>query len=114
MVAMDGFSEKISRDAWMAEMISPYIDKGKVLCLLGRLHTIKKIRWESGKQDPFLAERLVAHGYRVGSVMQIWGNKGEGAVSRLTMADAAIILQPVAAHMPEAAGEFGDYVIRWK
>ena len=114
MVAMDGFSQKISRDTWMAETVSPYIDKGKVLCLVGRLHAIKKIRWESGKQDPFLAERLVARGYRVGSVMQIWGDEGDGAVSRLTMEDAAIILHPVAAHRPETAGEFGDYVIRWK
>lgn len=113
VVAIDAPPNVLNRDAWMAEVMSPYIGKGKVLCLLGRLHGIKKIRWDSGNDNPFLAERLVADGYSVCSVMQLWDGKGDGTVSRLTIDDVARVLDPVAAHMPEDASEFGDYVVKW-
>ena len=113
VIAIDGHRDGVSRDAWMVEVVSPYIDKGKVLCLVGSLHAIKKIRWESGKHDPFLAERLVAKGYSVCSVMQLWDGKGDG-VAELTVENAARVLDPVAAFVPEDASEFGDYLVRWK
>ena len=111
VVAIDGGPEGVSRDAWMAEVVSPYIAGGKVLALVGNLHAIKKIRWESVKDDPFLAERHVAKGYSVCSVMQLWGS--ESGLTELTVADASRVLDPVAAYVPDRASEFGDYVIRW-
>lgn len=111
VVAVDGYAQKQSRDEWMAMNIEPLLE-GKVLFLVGNLHAIKKIRWESGKDDPFLAERLVRKDYSVCSVMQLWD--GKGGVSELTVDDAARVLDPVAAYVPTDASEFGDYVVRWK
>lgn len=112
VVAVDGYRQKPSRDEWMAMNIEPLL-KGKVLFLVGNLHAIKKIRWESGESDPFLAERLVAKGYRVCSVMQLWEG-GDSAVTELIVADAVRVLEPVAAYIPENASEFGGYVVHWE
>ena len=109
--AVDGIKQEQSRDEWMARNIEPLL-KEKVLFLVGNLHAIKKIRWESAKSDPFVAERLIAKGYEVCSVMQAWDGK-EG-FEALTLADAARVLGPVAALMPYDAREFGDYSVHWK
>ena len=97
----------------MTEVVSPYIDKGKVLCLVGNLHAIKKIRWESGDHNPYLAERLVDEGYTVCSVFQLWDKEGGGTLSPMTIDDVASMLDLLSAYMPEDASEFGNYVIRW-
>ncbi|MDY0270411.1 hypothetical protein [Trichloromonas sp.] len=114
VVAIDGIPGTIDRDTWMAEALEPHIAKGKVICLLGRLHSAKKIRWEDGRDRPFLAERLVAKGVLVCSVVQIWDGKGSDFIAPLTLEGVADALDPVAARLPEDAREFGDYVVRWK
>lgn len=114
VIAIDGTPETIDRDAWMADVLKPYVDKGKVVCLLGRLHAAKRIHWEDGRQRPFLAERLASKGYRVCSAQQLWGCKEVGGVTPLTVEDVAEILDPVAANVPDDAREFGDYAVRWK
>ena len=114
VVAIDGIEETLDRDAWMAEALTHYLGKGPVVCLLGCLHAAKKIRWEDGRVRPFLAERLVAKGVRVCSVVQIWNGKGSDIVAPLTLEDVADVLDPVAARLPEDAREFGDYVVRWE
>ena len=110
VVAVDGFRQEQSRDEWMAANLEPLL-KGKVLFLVGNLHAIKRIRWESGKLDPFVAERLVAKGYDVCSVMQAWD--GREGLTELTLADVAQVLDPVAALMPSDTKEFGDYSVHW-
>jgi hypothetical protein len=114
VVAIDGIPETIDRDAWMAGVLEPHIAEGKVVCLLGRLHAAKRIRWEDGRDRPFLAESLVAKGVRVCSVVQIWDGKGSDKVVPLAIGDVAEVLDPVTARLPEEAREFGDYVVRWK
>ena len=114
VVAIDGIEETLDRDAWMAEALTHYLGKGPVVCLLGCLHAAKKIRWEDGRVRPFLAERLVAKGVRVCSVVQIWNGKGSDIVAPLTLEDVADVLDPVAARLPEYVREFGDYVVRWE
>ena len=57
----------------------PFLAKGKIVFLVGRLHAIKKIRWERGADRPFLGEILVRKGYDVCTVMQVWdGGGGQG------------------------------------
>lgn len=112
VVAIDGEPEIVERDAWMAEKLAPYMGKGRVVALLGALHAAKDIRWDNGQEKAFLAERLVAKGYAVCTLQQMWG-RGERGISPLTLDDVAGILDPVAARMPEEAQEFGDYAIRW-
>ncbi|MDX9708501.1 MAG: hypothetical protein RBT64_03005 [Trichloromonas sp.] len=83
VVAIDGEPEIIERDAWMAEKLAPYLGKGRVVALLGALHTAKDIRWDNGRGKAFLAERLVAKGVRVCSVVQIWGGQGSDKIAPL-------------------------------
>jgi hypothetical protein len=45
VIAIDGEPEVIERDPWMAEKLEPYLGKGRVVALLGRLHGAKDIRW---------------------------------------------------------------------
>lgn len=113
VVAIDGLPKGESRDAWMTEVVSPCIDKGKVLCLVGNLHAIKKIRWESGDKNPYLAERLVAEGYTVCSVFQLWGKDGGGTLSQMSIDDVTGMLDILSAYMPEDVSGFGDYVFKW-
>ena len=61
-----------------------------------------------------MADRLVAKGFRVCSVVQIWDGKGSDKVAPLTHEDVADVLDPVAARLPEDVREFGDYVVRWR
>lgn len=114
VLAIDGEPEIIERDAWMAEKLAPYLGKGRVVALLGALHAAKDIRWDNGREKAFLAERLEAKEFRVGSVVQIWDGQGSDKVAPLTLEDVADVLDPVAATLPEDVREFGDYVVRWR
>jgi hypothetical protein len=79
------------------------------------MHATQKIRWEPRIKDrPYLAERLIAKGYSVCSVVQIWDGEGNGDLSKITVDDVTKVLDPVAAYVPEDPSEFGDYVIHWK
>ena len=49
----------------------PFLAKGKIVFLVGRLHAIKKIRWERG-----VGQILVRKGYDVCTVMQVWDGGG--------------------------------------
>lgn len=113
VVAIDGEPEIIERDAWMAEQLARFLGKGRVVALLGVLHAAKDIRWDNGREKAFLAERLVAKGFRVCSVVQIWDGQGNDKIAPLTLEDVADVLDPVASGLPEDAREFGDYALRW-
>lgn len=112
VIAIDGEPEVIERDAWMAEKLVPFLGEGRLVALIGALHAAKDIRWDNGREKAFLAEKLMAKGYAVCSVQQMW-DEGEVGVSPLTLDDVAEILDPVAARLPEKAREFGDYAVRW-
>ena len=115
VVAVDGFEAGKSRDEWMAENLRFFLVKEKVLFLVGRLHAIKKIRWERGADRPFLGEILVRNGYDVCTVMQVWNGKGgRGALAELSNGDVERVLDPTSAIVPEDAGEVGDFVVRWE
>ena len=115
VVAVDGFEQKETRDEWMAQNLSPFLEKEKILFLVGRLHAIKKILWERGADRPFLGEILVRKGYDVCSVMQIWNGKGgQGTLAELSIGDVERVLGPTSAIVPEDPKEFGDYVVRWE
>ncbi|MBW2186710.1 MAG: hypothetical protein JRG71_10050 [Deltaproteobacteria bacterium] len=114
VIAIDGVRKCESRDAWMAEMVVPLINKGKVLCLVGNLHAIKRIRWESGDHNPYLAERIISEGYTVCSVFQLWGMGGGGTLSRISIDDVTGMLDLLSAYMPDEASEFGDYAVSWE
>jgi hypothetical protein len=61
-----------SKDEWMAEEIHKLSTGGSVLVLVGYLHALKRVRWTNGKDNPYLAERLVRQGTSVVSVLQEW------------------------------------------
>lgn len=60
------------RDEWMANRLTGMIRDAPTLVLVGNLHALKEVRWQSGKDRPFLAERLVRAGRPIASVIQQW------------------------------------------
>lgn len=109
------------KDEWMTNEVHELAASGPVLVLVGNLHALKRIRWESGKDDPYLAERLVRQGVPVVSVLQEGDpdckeRKGLllGARHPRAVAALRLIVSPVAAHPYETPGEAADYVVVWE
>jgi uncharacterized iron-regulated protein len=77
LIAIDGTGLNVNQDKWMAERLAKQISQTPVLVLLGNLHTLKKIGWNSsmGKAFPYVGEILVSQGYRVKTYPQIWHEK---------------------------------------
>lgn len=61
-----------ARDAWMADAVQRLAGSGPVLVVVGNFHALKRVRWVDGRDDPFLAERLLRRGVPVLSVLQAW------------------------------------------
>lgn len=109
------------KDEWMAREVHKLVSSGPVLVVVGNLHALKRIQWESGKDDPYLAERLARQGLPVVSVLQEWETACEERKSSLLgvrhpHAAAALrsIMSPVAAHPYETPEEAADYVTVWE
>jgi hypothetical protein len=106
----------------MAHELQALAARGPVLALLGNLHTLKRIEWESGRDDPFVAERLARHGVRVLSVLQEWeeGCKAWDSGTLLDMADPRAVtalratMAVAAVHPPKTPGEVVDKVVVWE
>jgi hypothetical protein len=115
-------SDTSPRDEWMARELQALAARGPVLALLGNLHTLKRIEWESGRDDPFVAERLARHGVRVLSVLQEWeeGCKAWDSGTLLDMADPRAVtalratMAVAAVHPPKTPGEVVDRVVVWE
>ena len=109
------------RDEWMTDMIENLAREQRVIALVGNLHTMKQTRWTSGKDDPYLAERLERRGLRVMSVMQFWpgdcgGRTGRFMDIRDPVAEAGVrrILNVVAVHEPDDIAVLTDGAFVWK
>jgi hypothetical protein len=105
----------------MAREVHKLISSGPVLVVVGNLHAFKRIRWESGKDEPYLAERLVRQGIPVVSVLQEWETDCDTRTGRLldiqhprAVAALRSIVSPVAAHPYETPEETADYVVVWE
>lgn len=77
LIAIDGEGLNVNQDKWIAGRLAKQISQAPVLALLGNLHTLKKIGWNSpmGKAFPYVAEILVSKGYRIKTYPQIWLDK---------------------------------------
>lgn len=109
------------KDAWMAKEVHKLVASGPVLVLVGNLHALKRIRWESGKDDSYLAEQLVHQGIPVVSVPQEWETGCDRRTGRLldiryprAVAVLRSIMSSVAAHPYEMSEEAADYVVVWE
>ena len=91
------------------------------LVLGGNLHAVKEVRWQSGKDKPFLAERLVCNGQRVASVVQQWetrcsnGSQAEFVTVGDSRAEKALekVVRPAAVGNPEPSRKI-DAAILWR
>jgi hypothetical protein len=105
----------------MAREIQALAADGPVLALLGNLHALRRVEWESGKDDPFLAERLARYGVRVLSVVQKWEEGCEARDGgRLLEMDAPRAIATLKATMgvaamdpPKAPEQVADRVVMW-
>lgn len=109
------------KDAWMAKEVHKLIASGPVLVLVGNLHALKRIRWESGKDNPYLAERLARQETSVMSVLQEWESnctvrKGRLLGARHPRATAALqsTMDILAVHPLERSEEVVDHVLLWE
>jgi hypothetical protein len=111
-----------SRDEWMAERIMALRQRGRpVLALVGNLHVLKKVRWQSGRDNPFVAERLARAGMRVTSVLQDWDR---GCAERLgawldmreprAVAALNATVGVAAVHPPAHPEAVADGVVAWQ
>lgn len=79
------------RDEHMASRLEKFQSDKPILVLLGGLHTLKKVKWTVKSGEPFVAEILVNHGFRVSSYPQRWlperCENGQGRSSRYVNAD---------------------------
>lgn len=105
----------------MAKEIHKLISSGSVLVLVGNLHALKRIRWESGKDNPYLAEWLVRRSVSVVSVLQEGDPDCQVREGRLLGAQhprAAATLQStidtLAVYPPERPEEVIDHVLIWE
>ena len=110
-----------SKDAWMAREIQALIPSSPVLVLVGSLHVLKRIQWESGKDNPYLAERLVRRGIPVLTVLQEWEGDCEKRVGRLlnirhprAVEVLGLTLSVTSAYPPEEPEEVVDRVVMWE
>ena len=110
-----------SKDTWMAREIQALISDAPVLALVGSLHALKRIRWKSGKDNPYLAERLMRHGIPVLTVLQEWEGDCEKRVGRLlnirhprAVEVLGLTVGVTSAHPPEKPEEVVDLVVMWE
>jgi uncharacterized iron-regulated protein len=89
LIAIDGEGLNVNQDKWMADRLAKQISEVPILALLGNLHTLKKIGWNSsmGKAFPYVAEILVSQGHRIKTYPQIWQDKTCNTQNRLISSD---------------------------
>jgi hypothetical protein len=111
----------ISRDHWMTDKIAELAKDQRVLTLMGNLHAIKRVQWESGIDDPFLAEHLERRGLQVLSVMQNWDEGCEQRTGRWLTIDhpraAAAVRKTMslaAVHQPETLEAVANGAVIWE
>jgi len=110
-----------SKDSWMAREIQAFISGGPVLALVGNLHALKRIRWESGEDNPYLAERLVRRGIPVLSILQEWEGDCEKRGGRLldirhpkAVEVLGLAVGVTSAYPPVKPEEIVDQVVMWE
>ncbi|SFM95347.1 hypothetical protein [Nitrosomonas communis] len=89
LIAIDAGGLNVNQDKWMAERLAKQISQAPILALLGNLHTLKKIGWNSsiGKAFPYVAEILSSQGYRIKTYPQIRQDKACNTQNRLISSD---------------------------
>jgi hypothetical protein len=97
------------------------ISSNPVLVLVGNLHALKRLQWESGRDNPYLAERLVRRGVQVLTVLQEWEPDCEKRVGRLlnishpqAVEALRLTVSVTSAHPPEKPGEVVNQVVMWE
>jgi hypothetical protein len=110
-----------AKDEWMATAVHGLLPHGATLVLVGNLHVLKRVRWQSGKDAPYAAERLTRNDIPVVSVLQEWEPQCDTRSGRLLggqepRARAALqaTLDLLAIHPPEASATVIDYVVVWE
>jgi hypothetical protein len=112
----------LSRDEWMVREIEVLAARGPVLALVGNLHALKRITWESGADDPFLAERLLRRELQVLSVIQHWEAGCKHADGRHLLATThpravaglEATMRVAAVRPPRNPAEVVDRVVIWE
>jgi len=108
-----------SRDEWMLKRIKELDDELiPWAVLIGKLHALKQVNWYPDVHGkPFLAELLQKDGYDVFSIIQDWTNQECTERSGKYVSDIREplrhLLEPVAAHYPEAPSNVVDAAIIW-
>ena len=89
LIAIDAEELKVNQDKWMAERLAKQISQAPILALLGNLHTLKRIGWNSsiGKAFPYVAEILASQGHRIKTYPQIGQDIACNAQNRLISSD---------------------------
>jgi hypothetical protein len=73
VLAIDsGHNNPVDRDEWMARQLAKTVGETPVLVLLGGLHTLKKVDWNTPVGTPSVAELLTQQAFRVFSLPQRW------------------------------------------
>ncbi len=110
-----------NRDVWMARQLGHFVGPTPVLALLGDLHALRQVHWTSGRDDPFVAERLIRHGIAVFSVIQRWPGhcrrrRPSLYASNRLAAQAAIqaTLSLAAVVPPSTVASVADGVVIWR
>ena len=108
------------REAYMTERVVGLSRDAPTLVLVGNLHAFKRVRWQGGAREPFLAERLKLARVEARSVLQAWrGDCFERDGELLTSVDAdtwqeaAEIAALVSAHPPADGAEATDGMVLW-
>ena len=90
IIAIDaGDDIDLNRDEWMAIQLADQIGENPILVLLGGLHTLKRVDWDTSMTEgsPSVAGILVSQGYTVRSYPQIWPDSQCSAGNRFIPAD---------------------------
>lgn len=125
LIAIDAELElKTNRDEWMAIKLAEQIGQAPILALLGSLHTLKKIDWNSAivEKEPYVAEILVARGFNVKSYPQVWQGRACNSKIRLISSDepdASKLLNTklfalLNASKPETGTDIIDGIVLWE
>ncbi len=90
LIAIDaGDDIDLRRDEWLAIHLAGQIGENPILVLLGGLHTLKKVDWDTSMTEgsPSVAEILFSQGFSVRSYSQIWSGSQCTSENRFIPAD---------------------------
>lgn len=90
LIAIDAdIKLETDRDTWMAKELANQVGKSPILALLGSLHTLKLVEWNSDltRKFAYVAELLTNEGYTVRTYPQIWKDRECNTHYRFIKAD---------------------------